>query len=201
MIRRSRRDVRALAALGLATCILLAGCVSSEEESVAGSYPWDWALLAGATEVFTDDTVDGMAAHSDLVAVGSFTKDCEPRTMGEGPGGDNYTYGCLSFEPTRVLQGADSAIGESFPVEFLGTPDSESLPTGEVLVFLLDKDGDEAGRYRPVNSFGLWTSTTRAAVDQPMQESVPDSSALSDQNISSETWDSFVESIATYLGE
>ncbi|WP_168217747.1 hypothetical protein [Occultella kanbiaonis] len=85
-------------------------------------------------------------------------------------------YNCLTLEIDEKLAGID--LGPSVPVGFLGSgdrsPDADTtVPAGTVVVFLVDKGGEEAGRYRAVSSYGLWVASDRGSLDQPIREEQP----------------------------
>lgn len=175
---------------------VLGGCASTEVVDDPSDYSWTWAPITGATEVITAEDVPGLADEADIVALGRFTDVCEPRHVG-GAGGDGQTYGCLTFRADSILAG--EMAPEGIPVEFLGDPTGDGLPSSPSVVFLVDKGGVESGRYRVVNSAGLYTSTSRATVDQPMREHAPTSTKLSAHGLESESWEQFVDSVQKQL--
>lgn len=189
--------LRYVAPASIVTVFAIAGCSTTSGGATSehtSSYSWAWAPITGATEVISADSIAALTRESDVVALGRFTERCEPRRMG-GPGGDGQTYGCLVFEADSALAGDASVVAEPLPVEFLGDPPHEGLPSSHSIAFLLDKGGEEAGRFRIVNSFGLYSSTPRAVVDQPMREHAPTVEQLSAHGLRSGAWEQFVTSV------
>ncbi|GAA1178916.1 hypothetical protein GCM10009584_20730 [Ornithinimicrobium humiphilum] len=171
------------------------GADESSTNPQSAVYDWGWAVIEGS-EVFIDDSLTGMAAEADVVAVGRFVAQCDDRQMGGGSEGDLVTYKCLTFEPSEVISGV---VTEPLPVEFLGSPTDGTVPPDEVAVFLLDKGGSESGRYRVVNSFGLFTSTQRAQVDQPMRASA-DQAVSGLDDLPRDDWDQFKRHLRREVG-
>lgn len=171
----------AAAAAVAASLIGVAACGSESEPEPAtgtggGAFSWDGLVIGGA-EVSGASSVAELAHESDFVALGRFVGECDGSAVGSTSEGDAFTYECLLFEPSEVLEGQDPGL-VSVPVEFLGEADGSSLPSEEVVAFLLDKGGDEAGTYRTVNSAGLITSTSRHEIDQPLRLDGPAISEL-----------------------
>lgn len=168
---------------------------NSPETEPAGGSIWEGATVEGA-EVFTEHSPKEMAAEADFVARGHFTGACNSRTVGKGDLGDSVTYSCLTFTVEEFLAGEGP---KSVPVEFLAELSEGSVPEPEAVVFLLDKGGAEAGRYRTVNSYGLFTRTTRADVDQPLRAEVADRPQLAADGLETDSWADFVASLRSTL--
>lgn len=137
-------------------------------------------LRTGGDEVEGWTTIGGMKAESDIVGLGRFVSFGLSRTIqGDAPE-DVVAYGKALLQLNETISGKapDGLITVEFilpgnPAKYEATVEEleRSLPTGDLLVFLRHKGGREAGLYRLVNSNGLWTSTTRAAVDAPFADS------------------------------
>lgn len=178
----------------------LAGCGQGEGSRAGQSedeFSWQPARLEAATEVFTDGSVRGMAVEADFVAVGRFTGACPDRTMGNGPLGDSVTYSCLTFESSEFLVGQGP---QRVAVEFLAEFPEGAHPRNEAVVFLVDKGGAEAGRYRAVNSSGIFTETSEAPVDQPLRVEDADLDTLALDGLSLTSWGEFVTTLRAGLG-
>lgn len=167
-----------LAAVVLASVLAISACqqVPQESEEPSVSFWPSSARLYGASEVVGPGTVDELAELSDAVVAGRFTEFCEGTVVQGDAEEDRFQYDCLVLEIEETLAGAD--LGRTVPVEFLGGGDPESdvdaqIPDGTVVIFLVDKGGAEAGRFRAVSSYGLWAWSDRGPLDQPMREFPP----------------------------
>ena len=174
------------------------GCAQNPEGGPVSDYSWSWSYNPAASEVVTTEDVVELGREADVVALGRFTEVCEPRRVG-GSGGDGQTYGCLTFISDSVLAGDGGLLAGGIPVEFMGTPAEAGLPSSPSVVFLLDKGGVEAGRFRVVNSAGLYSTTARAAVDRPLREHAPASQTLEQQGLHTGSWEGFVSSVRERL--
>lgn len=162
--------------------IAVSGCTAAPTPT--GSIPpiasfWDAVRITG-DEVEGYKSIAEMGEAADAVVVGRFTSLGLSREVhGDAPE-DVVLYAAAQLEIGHVFAGR---IGErSIPFEFLlgGQPAAaemqaleDALPRGDLIVFLRDKGGREAGLYRAVNSVGLWASSDRATLDTPLAEAPP----------------------------
>ncbi len=200
---RSRRHqvLRGSAAVAIAATVLLASCsvgnsANSEANSPTGGGapagsmgdPWETLRITG-DEVEGYATLSDMAGSADAVVLGTINGVSLGRTIqGDAPE-DQVFYAQLDIHVDETLTGTN-LTDDTIPMELLvlaPTSDaalkviadlSASTVGSEFLVFLRDKGGSESGLYRPVNSNGLWTGTSRGALDTPLAESTPESQGL-----------------------
>lgn len=190
-----------VAALGL-TGLLAVGCGASADGAES---PWAAVRVGSASsEVTPDATSQDLAARSDVVAFGRFTESCGERVVGTDPGvpEQGLVLQCLTFEYDEVYAGDGGP--SSVPVEFSvgGDVDAEvlTLPSPDAIAFLVEKR-DRPGHYRTINSHGLWATSERGRVDQPMAASAPDDTSpfVGDLLADDPTWEEFRERLAERL--
>lgn len=174
-----RRPVIArLISVASVCAVLVSGCGGPNDEAFWGG------LRNAGSEAEHFDTLRDMRSQADVVVRGSFSSVAMGRTIVGDATTPQAAYELLTAQlaVTEVLAG--SAPTASLPVEFVlfeqGEPIAdtaarliESYPQGELVIFLRDKGGIEAGRYRMVNSLGLWTETSRAELDTPLADLGP----------------------------
>ena len=162
---------------------------SADRESPAdqgASEPTDvWAPLrvVGPLEAEHYPTIEAMRDSADAVVAGSFVSFGTRVFQGDAVE-DVLVYLVAMVRVDEVLAG--SLPDRTVPVEFLvpsAVADdapvlatlSATLPRTELVFFLRHKRGDgEAGRYRVVNSTGLWAATGRSDLDTPLTEAPPE---------------------------
>jgi len=157
-----------------AVLVLVSGCSTS---ATAEAF-WPQVRIVG-DEVEGYNEISAMASAADAVVVGHFVNKPTTRVFqGDAPE-DVVTYLVTDLRVDRVLAG--KLDGNSVRLELLwnSTPremEIPNLPTDQMVVFLRAKRGNgEAGKFRAVNSYGLWAPTTRGALDTPLAESATES--------------------------
>lgn len=174
------RRSRATAVLCLA--MVLGACSGSAPPEAADTKDEQfWAPLR-----ITGDEAEGFATLSEMVA--SAETVARGRLMnlrvsrefrGEAVE-DVVTYAAADFKVDEVLAG--DGIADTVPLEFLLSASADDaqaqvdaqrgqIPSTDIVVFLRAKRGEgESGLYRVVNSYGLWTPSSRAPLDTPLSE-------------------------------
>lgn len=152
--------------------IVLSSCTGTTEDAApvtsASVDAWEAFRITGDEAEFFPSLV-AMKREADLVIAGTLVPSGATRTVqGDAPE-DVVEYTVGSLQVDDVLAGSTGK--QTLTVEFLG---DEVLPTARTLIFLRHKGGDEAGKYRAVNSNGLWTATPRSEVDAPLAEAPPE---------------------------
>ncbi|MCA2219245.1 hypothetical protein [Jidongwangia harbinensis] len=191
MISRSVTANRILVAAVtlMAALTLVVSYVVSERAVATGSAARSadsFAMLRlEASEAEHYDSLAAMKRSADAIVMGRVVSFGVSRTVRGDHPLDVVVYGSAVVDVRRQVSGRD--LGGSVAVEFLlpyqpadaakqAAAFNAELPRGEALMFLRHKGGAEAGRYRLVNSAGLWAGTTRAAVDTPLTDEAPASS-------------------------
>ena len=211
------------AAFGIGLVLALAsGCGDSEgdrsERVVAGADPearpavaerdaWAGLRITGdEAEHYT--TFEEMRDAADAVVVGVFTGFSPGRQLQGDTEEDRIWYIDGTVAVSEAIRGPWAAP-TTIEVECLsGAPDEESLDadvaalesavgTGEAVLFLREKGGDEAGLLRLVNSDGLVTATVERPVDVPLGDVVVGPTELSDPTARWPTLDDFVADLRT----
>ena len=169
----------------IASAVLGVAC--GQRTSDPGDF-WRTLQVSGAAEVEHYATLGEMASQADAVVLGTFRGFGETREVQGDAQEDVVFYASASLAVSKLLDGKD--FGSILPLEFMvpaSTADEASrvisdlesdLPTGEVVVFVREKDGAESGHFRAVNSLGLWAETERAELDTPLAEEAPDEGAV-----------------------
>jgi hypothetical protein len=162
-----------MAATGLTVFALAqvtaSGGSSGSPQTPAASAFWESLRITGM-QVEHYDSLSSMTKSADIVASGMFVDFKLSREVQTSTGEDAVAYGVATLQVAKVLAG--DAGKKAIAVEFL-LPDAPLdlskriasmkavLPAENVVVFLRHKGGGEAGLYRLVNSWGLWTSDNR----------------------------------------
>lgn len=140
-----------------------------------GSF-WQSLQVTGF-EVEQYASLEEMAAAADAVVKGKFVDIKLSRTIRTPTGDEDAVNMALAvLRVTQTIRGS-TQVGD-VPLEFVlpssSSPLDEqiaalrgSMPRNELVVFLRDKGGKEAGLYRTVNSLGLW-SETNGKVSAPL---------------------------------
>jgi hypothetical protein len=140
----------------------------------------DWVplQLVGGLESEPYRPIAELGQTADVVAIGRFTEFLEVRELGRPPA---IAYELpVVFEPTRVLRGTvDGPLPVEFPV--IGRTIEEGVAAYRkaligpefLLILRAKRFVGEEGRYRIVNTYGLWVATDRHALDAPMAEFDP----------------------------
>ncbi len=176
------------AALAILVAGVLAACSTDQPvaPAVDAESPTryeDWVPLqpVGALEAEPYRPIAELGETADVVAIGRFSGFLDPRAVGQRPA-LAWELPVL-FEPTQVFRGTvDAPLPVEFPI--IGPSDSivgdataayrKVLIGPEFLLILRAKRWvGEEGRYRIVNTYGLWVRTDRHAVDAPMAEFDP----------------------------
>lgn len=142
---------------------------------------WD-ALRITGDEAEGYASLTEMSQGADFVVIGKFAPRLSTRTVQGDAAEDKVAYLVTSVEVSRVLAG--TLIDPIVPMELLlghGMPAAdemakleEALPDGDMVIFVRAKRGKaEGGLYRPVNSYGLWASSSRGPLDTPLSEFEP----------------------------
>ncbi|MDG4824013.1 hypothetical protein O7635_19330 [Asanoa sp. WMMD1127] len=181
------KRIRAASLTALLTVTLFVGAVGCASDDSAGALSnsgdaserfWETFRITG-DEVEPYAPMGSMVMSADATVLGRFSGVGKMRTV-SAEAGDSVHYLAVNLSVSRQLAGG--RIPSPVPVEFMisaqqgAGPDdavkevSASLPQGEMVVFLRHKGGAEAGLYRVVNSRGLWTATSRDAIDTPLAE-------------------------------
>lgn len=175
----------ALAVVVAATVTLYAAAGQTaphEPETSTVSRFEDWVplQLVGGLEAEPYRPIAELGQTADVVAIGRFTGFLDARALGRPPA-VAWEIPAV-FEPTRVLRGK---VDGSLPVEFPIIGPSRTIEEAvaayrKVLIgpeFLLilraKRFVGEEGRYRIVNTYGLWVATDRHTLDAPMAEFDP----------------------------
>lgn len=178
----------ALSAVLLAVALLTAYLIGANGARGDGAAPaggnGSYSILQlEGSEVESYDSLTAMNRAADTVVVGRFTSFGVSRIVQGDDSLDRVVYGAATVEVRRHVSGR--SLGSTVKVEFL-LPYQEqearrmagafnaALPDGDALFFLRDKGGAEAGRYRLISSAGLWTGTSRGALDAPLLAESPD---------------------------
>lgn len=175
--RSQRRAPRLIATLIAAMAVSGLACTTQPHPSSMAFFE---GLRIGGDEAEGWGTIAEMKADSDVVGVATFLRFELGRTLQGDAIEDVMAYGEATLTFKETISG--EAPGEQVAVEFVlpgnvreqaATAErlADDLPVGDVLVFLRAKRGTgEDGLYRLVNSTGLWTATTRAALDAPLAD-------------------------------
>lgn len=160
------------------------------------------SLRLDVPEVNRFDRLADMLEASDAVVVAAIESAEISRSITGDAAGSDLTYIKLVLRVDRVIAGSAPA---TVPLEFLSaaTPQQAqshvaalraSIPRASPVFFLHEKEGPgEEGLYRLTNQRGLWTTTPRATVDAPLQETAPAVSGLFASEIDSvQTMDGFI---------
>lgn len=187
---RSAEKALLSAALAVLVAATLISCATTDATPPPGPDPSrsadipsryeDWVplRLVQALESEPYRPIAELGQTADVVAIGRFTEVLEVRRVGH-PVGLAPVLPVL-FEPTLVLRGTvDGPLPVEFPLVGRSVEDAvaayrNALLGPEVLLILRAKRflGEE-GRYRIVNTYGLWVATDRHALDAPLAEVDP----------------------------
>jgi hypothetical protein len=169
-----------------------------------GDCPEFWKQLeinANWVEYFP--TMKELAQGADVVAWGAF-RAAQPgvRVQGDAPE-DSYTEILLSLGPNiEVLRGAAPPEGIALTI-VPGARDvtagtlSECIPDSPVLVFARRRGDRDA--YRPVNDFGLWAKTPRAAIDTPLSPDPPATSLYRNELLHYSSLEELASAVRTFV--
>jgi hypothetical protein len=183
----TRRAISAFAtmtfALGLVSCgedgsTPQADASASEADSTSGTSFYDGLRVSG-DEVEGFQSLDQMADSADLILRGQIRSVSLGRQHQGDAAEDLTSLASVTVAVSRTVRGTPT---DTIDVEFLlpVTADkvderieqlSESLPKGDVVLFLREKKAPEDGRFRLVNSTGLWTED-EAGLATPLHESL-----------------------------
>lgn len=175
--RSQRRAPRLIAIIIAAMAVLAFACTAQPNPSSMAFFE---GLRIGGDEAEGWETIAEMKAESDVVGVATFESFELGRTLQGDAIEDVIAYGEARLTFKETISG--EAPGGQVAVEFVlpgnareqaATAErlADDLPVGDVLVFLRAKRGaGEDGLFRLVNSTGLWTATTRAALDAPLAD-------------------------------
>lgn len=202
---RTRRR-HAAAALAVTISLVVTACGGNGASTAADTDSAYAALRVQGLEVESYGSLREMARGADFVVIGKFTSFDISRTIQGDVAQDVVVYGKATLVVTRKV--VNEPVATELPVEFLlpyGPEEAElkaaefaaDLPKEDVLVFLRDKGGAEAGLYRLVNSQGLWTSTARATVDAPLAEDAPGSGPYKSELAGIDTIDELADQLST----
>lgn len=180
-----RRPVASVSVLAMALTLLAACAPDADTAAPTDSESFWGPLRIDAREAEVYSTLKDLKTAADSVVVGTLGEFSVGRRIQGDAAEDVVTFVTSEVAIERTLAGRD--LGSSVPLEFLGPAqptDAEAmvsqlnaaLPSGEVLMFLRDKGGEEAGLFRVVNWSGLWAETERASVDTPMTFEPPSDS-------------------------
>jgi hypothetical protein len=131
-------------------------------------------------------TFEEMRGAADNVVVGAFQQFSPGRYFQRDAEEDHFWYIDATFDVSEVIHG-DWTAPRTNDIEFLSTATAtttgalaadigalnDAVNGAEAVLFLREKDGDEAGLLRLVNSFGLVTTTTASQVDVPLADVPP----------------------------
>lgn len=171
----------------------------------SGDCPEFWNKLeidANWVEYFP--TLRELARGSDVVAFGSFSSaQMGAKVQGDAPE-DTYTEILLSLAPTaQIWRGAPPK-----QIELTITPGKPGvnaaalaacLPNTPVLVFARKRKDRDA--FRPVNGYGIWAKTPRAAVDTPLSPEPPNASPYRAELAGFASLDAFADAMRAYSSE
>lgn len=146
----------------------LGGCAG--DDSRQGSERFWESMRVEGDEVEPFGSIPDMAERSDAVVVGEFGS-----LVGDRSAGDSAPVNYVQVE-LRVDEVIAGEVGSDVIVmEFLASGDPGTLlPDEQVLVFLRAKRGaGEDGLWRAINSRGLWSATSRADIDTPLNPEPP----------------------------
>lgn len=164
-------------AIWMGALVALTGACSpsaseSGEDLVLGDDSLFWETLrVNADEVEGYESMAEMAIEADAVVLGTIESIDGIRTVQGDAAEDVVTYVVASVRVDDTLRGSAEA-SQPILLEFLlnlpvdrtdAAVDDlrRALPDGDLVLFLRAKrGGEESGRYRLVNSLGLWAQTT-----------------------------------------
>lgn len=178
---RVLRPIRA-GAVSVVLLLIASGCAapaaSESDDDSAGERFWAVLRIEG-DEVEGFGSIADMAASSDAVVRGEFDSVGLSRTIQGDAAEDTVAYVAVTLRIIDTLRG--SVPSDEVPLEFLvpGTARdadaalsemTETMPEGEVVLFLREKRGPgETGLYRLVSSRGLWINTD-GKLDAPLSD-------------------------------
>lgn len=216
---KNPRSTAVKSATVFAGCVLLvSGCVTPNQSDLnqsdlvgvpaqapelSGDALWESLRYYGASEVVPDAPPSILAEKSVAVVRGNFTGSCGMRTIQGDVAIDRISMPCLELSVTDVMSGSleEKVVQLEFP---FGPDEIEDLhvPRAEVVAFLVNKGGVEAEYYALVNSSGLWSSTGRGEIDQPVavEQPTPKSEYVGKMMTGATSWGQFVELLDRAVG-
>lgn len=119
--------------------------------------------------------------HRLCCCIGEYIDFAESRKITTDTPEDVVTYAAATLAIKEVIRGdiADAQLPIEFPLTQPANQVEETianlatqLPSGDMLLFLRHKGGEESGLYRLVNSTGLWFETEANGITAPLAEEI-----------------------------